>query len=234
MQEWSLIKGQYNTCIYTVCACTKTDALKTEIGEKNVVSLENYMFPHVNVVVGVVRAHPLCLPPLPPTIQPSPLVLCFHFFGTLLQPFTLSSTHLLSAHPSSASPSETPNPFILYLSADEVVKLSFIPLPCPPLSLPFDGGSKSLYCAAFFFRYKLVKTKEILKSHNCFQLHPCFSMQTCLTLPSKSPTGLHSFTAACQVLMLKNTKMPISHHSGWEKKPILQQWKTFTDSFTTS
>lgn len=78
------------------------------------------------------------------------LVLCFRSFGTLLQPFTLSSTHFLSAHPSSASPSETPNPFILYLSADEVVKLPFIPPPCPPLSLPFDGGSKSYYFAVIF------------------------------------------------------------------------------------
>lgn len=42
-------------------------------------------------------------------------------------------------------PQRPPNPDILYLSTDEVGKLLFLPLPCPPLSLPFDVGSKSLF-----------------------------------------------------------------------------------------
>lgn len=153
-------------------------------------------------------------------------MLSFWFYFGILQPSTVSSTHL-SAHPSSASPSETPNPFILYLSADEVVKLSFIPLPCPLLSLPLLMEAANPSILLPFFRYKLVKTKEILKSPVSFWLHPPFSAQTCLTLPPKSPTGLHSFTAACHVLMLKNTKMLNSHHIGWEKKPIHQQWDIY-------
>lgn len=146
MQEWSLIKGQYNRYMLYVHA-----PKQTETGEKNLESLENCTFPRVNVCSesagtpgspssSVASDHPAL----------TSLVLCFRSFGSLLQPFTLSSTHFLSAHTSSASPSETPNPFILYLSADEVVKLPFIPLPCPPLSLPFDGGSKSLYFAVIF------------------------------------------------------------------------------------
>lgn len=206
----------------------KTNALRTDMGKENCVSLENRMFPCINFWLESTGT-----PSSPSSsVSSDHPALTARVVSTLLQPSTVSSTHL-SAHPSSASPSETPNPFILYLSADEVVKLSFIPLPCPPLSLPlWQRQQIPLFCS--FFRSKLVKTKEILKSPVSFWLHPPFSAQTCLTLPSKSPSGLHSFTAACHVLMLKTTKMPISHHSGWEQKPIHQQWKTFIDTFATS
>lgn len=64
------------------------------------------------------------------------------------------------------------------------------------LSLLTEAANPSILL--LFLRCKLVKTWEVLKSHDCFELHPRLSMQTCLTPPSKSaPAPLFHCCLSC-------------------------------------
>lgn len=200
------------------------------MGEKNFISLANH-FSHMNLLLEYAGT------PSPPsssiasdhaalTTPPCCVSVLFAlFFSLLLYPSHISLPILPLRLPQRP---QIPS-FSIYL---QMRLLSCHLFPSPVLrflSLLMEAAITSIL---LLFRYKLVKTKEILKSHVSFWLHPPFPTQTCLTLPSKSPTGLYSFTVTSSCL--KNTKMPISDHSGWEKKLIHQQWQTFTDIQTTS
>lgn len=107
------------------------------MGEKTLISSENRMFPTQSSGWSLQALPALRLPLLPPTIQPSPLMLC-----SLALIFSLP---ILPLH-------LPQRPQIPSFSIYQQMRLlsSFIPLLCPPLSLPFDGGSKSLYFVPFF------------------------------------------------------------------------------------
>lgn len=147
MQEWSLIKGQYNRYMLYVHAPKQTRCKLKQ--ERQILYLWRITRFPVYTSAWSLRAHPAPrLPLLPPTIQPSPLSCCVSVllalsFSLLLCPPHIFSLPILPLH----LPQRPQIPsFSIYLQ----MRLSFIPLPCPPLSLPFDGGSKSLYFAIIF------------------------------------------------------------------------------------
>lgn len=221
--------------IHSMCVHQrKTDALNTEMGEKNLVSSEN----RINfrfMQAGVCRHSQLsvflrCLQPSSPRLSCCVSIFLALFFSLLLCPPHIICLPILPLR----LPQRPQIPsFCIYLQM-RLLSCHLFRSPSSAFSPFWWRQQIPLFCSFFFFfRYKLVKTKEILKSHVFFWFHPPFSVQTfgtCFQKPHWAPL----FHCCLSRPNVEKHKMPISHHSGWEKKSIHQQWKTFTDTFTAS